>query len=184
MKGEKNMFKLKNSLVALAGLTGLVGIITLVTPAAGQGQGGNNQHPLNVNVVNLPTRTPVQFSAFCSVSFPETNCESTLYTVPDGMRLVIEHVALVSDTLVTGNAIQASVLTQPEVGNTLSHHLDLRAQAPVEGTLFVANHPILAFAGPGKEIRLTAILDQPQGSPGSSFNVLRGTLSGYLESIP
>jgi hypothetical protein len=178
------MFKLKNSLVVLAGLTGLIGIITFVSPASGQGQGGNNQPPLNVNVVNMPTRTPIQFSASCFIIFGETDSECTLYTVPEGMRLVIEHVAVVSDNLVTGNAIRGTVLSQHE-GSTLRHHLDLRAQAPVLGTLFVANHPILAFAGPGTSVRLSATVDQPQGPPGlGAFEALRGTLSGYLESMP
>ena len=180
------MFKLKNSLVVLAGLTGLIGVITFVSPASGQGQGGNNQAPLNVNVVNMPTRTPVHFPASCPIDEGgEISCVSTIFTVPEGMRLVIEHVALVSDTLPTGNAIRGRVASEYE-GITVSHHLDLRAQAPVAGPLFVANYPMLAFAGPGTIIRLSAQIDQPlPGTPGTGIrNVLRGTLSGYLESMP
>jgi hypothetical protein len=60
----------------------------------------------------------------------------------------------------------------------------MRLQAPVNGRFFVANHPQLAFADPGTDVTLTVTLDEPHGGGSGFFTVLRGTISGHLETVP
>jgi hypothetical protein len=49
------MSKFKPSPLAFIGLSLVIAMIALTTPRTGQGQGGSNQHPLDVEVVNTPT---------------------------------------------------------------------------------------------------------------------------------
>ena len=187
------MKKFKNSLIALTGLTSIIGLIALVTPISGRGQGSDAPPTRDVNVVNtvanpalvrdvgVPLRTPVQISVNVLIHGPELSAEEEVYTVPEGKRLVIEHAALVCDTLDPGNAVRGSVLSNFE--GLSSHPLDVNLQLPVDGPLFIVNHPMLAFARAGSTVRMSVRVDQPEGSPGSSFSALRGTLSGYLETV-
>ena len=189
------MFKFKQSLIAFAALLAVVSLIGLVTPLLGQGQGGANQHPLNVSVVNtaaepalvrdvgVPIRTPVQIRVNVFMSFGETNATEGVFTVPAGKRLVIEHVALDTENLLAGNAVRGRVLTEAG-GHISSHPFDVHPQAPVDGPLFLANHSLLAFADPETVVTVTAEVDQPQFEGSGGYSVLVGTLSGYLENLP
>lgn len=196
------MKKLKNSLIVFAGLMTMVGFIALTTPISGRGQANNAPPTRDVNVVNTPSvnvvntasspalvrdvgapvRTPVQIGVNVFISFGETSRLSDIYTVPEGKRLVIEHVALKCDTLDVGNAVRGSVLTQ-FASDDFSHEFALNAQPPVDGPLFVANHPMLAFADPGTRVQMDVSIDQAMGSGSGGFSGLRGTFSGYLESV-
>jgi hypothetical protein len=180
------MLSFKKSLIAIVGLAVLAGLIALVTPTSTQGQGGGNQQPLNVNVVNtasapalvrdvsLPVRTPVQIKVH---TYFQVGLED-VYTVPEGKRLVIEQVALASNNLVAGEVIRGTVITQ-FAGQTFDHHLDVRPQFTIaSGTFYIANHPLLAFADQSTHVQVDA-----RSAGGSSGN-LEGTLSGYLESVP
>ena len=196
------MKKLKNSLTVFAGLMAMVGFIALTTPISGRGQANDAAPARNVNVVNTPSvnvvntasspalvrdvgapvRTPVQISVNVFISFGETSKLSDIYTVPEGKRLVIEHVALKCDTLAVGNAVRGSVLTQ-FANDDFSHEFAINIQPSVEGPLFVANHPMLAFADPGTRVQIDVSIDQAMGSGSGGFSGLRGTFSGYLESV-
>ena len=195
---------MKNSLIAFVGLLALVGVIALITPASGRGQGStvSAQPTKDVNVVNTPSvnvvnpatspalvrdvgvplRTPVQIQVNVFMQFGETALLRDVYTVPEGKRLVIEHVALLTDTLGAGNAVRGSLLTQFQ-GEISSHHFDVRAQTPVDGPLFIVNHPMLAFADQGTRVQLDASIEQAIGSGSGGFSAFRGTLSGYLENL-
>lgn len=127
-------------------------------------------------------RTPVQINVNVFISFGETSRISDIYTVPEGKRLVIQHVALKCDTLGVGNAVRGSVLTQ-FANDDFSHEFAVNAQPSVDGPLFVANHPMLAFADPGTRVQMHLTIDQAMGSGSGAFSGLRGTLSGYLESV-
>ena len=195
------MMKLKNSLIAVTGLMAIVGLIALVTPISGRGQGNDVPPPRDVNVINTPSvnvvntatspalvrdvgvplRTPVQIKLNVLITFPETGALEDIYVVPEGKRLVIEHVALICDTLNVGNAVRGSLLSRFE-GELFTHALAVNAQPPVDGPLFVVNHPMLAFADPGSRVEIAVSVDQAMGSGSSSFSALRGTLSGYLEN--
>lgn len=197
------MKNLKNSVIVLAGLMAIVGCIALATPISGKGQANDAPPARDVNVVNTPSvnvvnpasspalvrdigapvRTPVQIKVNLFISFGETTRLSDVYTVPEGKRLVIEHVALKCDTLDVGNGVRGSLLTQ--FGNdAFSHEFAVNAQPSVEGPLFVANHPMLAFADPGTRVQMDVTIDQTIGSGGGGgFSGLRGTFSGYLESV-
>jgi hypothetical protein len=180
------MFSFKKSLVAIVGVATLGGLIALVTPTRTQGQGGGNQQPLNVNVVNTESapalvrdvgvtlRTPVQIKVH---TYFQVGLED-VYTVPNGKRLVIEHVALASNNLVAGEVIRGTVITQFQ-GEIFDHHLDVHPQFTIaSGTFFVANHSLLAFAEQSTHVQVDA-----RSSVTSSGDV-QGTLSGYLESVP
>jgi hypothetical protein len=189
------MFRFKQSLITIAGLIGLVSLIALITPLSGRGQSGN-QHPLSVSVVNtaadpalvrdvgVPLRTPVQIKVNTGIPFGALIGDQNVFTVPAGKRLVIEHVALDAHNLNPGNAARGSVVTNFE-GQSFTHHFDVRAQAPVQGPLFIVNHSLLAFADPGTVVTLMAVIDQAQGEGQPGFQlILSGTLSGYLETVP
>ena len=188
------MFSFKKSLVAVISLLALVGLGALVTPNSTRGQG--NPHPLDVNVINptespVPVRDvnrslniPVQIRVNTFIHGGDTTGSEDVYTVPPGKRLVIEHVALESDNLDPGNAVRGHVFTRVATANPFSHPLDLRAQVSVDGPLFVANHPMLAYADAGFTVTVTAEVDQPQGSVSFSFAALQGNLSGHLEDVP
>ena len=192
------MFSFKKSLVAVAGLAALVGLIALVMPASTQGQGGGNQQPLNVNVVNtesapafvrdvgVPLRTPVQIKVNTFIDYGAYIGVEEIYTVPAGKRLVIEHVALTSENLAAGNAVRATVVTHFG-GEIFDHTLDVRAQAAVAfggGQLSLVNQQMLAFADAGTVVEVRAKVNAAQGSGIGGYSALLGTLSGYLESVP
>ena len=194
---------MKKSLLAFVGILGLIVVIALMTPTSGRGQGSSGNAPpaQNVNVVNtpsvnvvnsasspalvrdvgVPVRTPVQIPVNVFMQFGETALLRDVYTVPEGKRLVIEHVSLLTDTLGPGNAVRGGLLTLFE-GENSSHHFDVRAQTPVGGPLFVVNHPMLAFADPGTRVQMEATIEQAIGSGSGGFSAFRGTLSGYLEN--
>ncbi len=195
------MRNLKNSLIAIVGLTALVGLICLVAPTSGRGQGPDAPPTRDVNVVNtpsvnivnpatspalvrdvgIPIRAPVMIRVNLLLASDQTFGEADVYTVPEGKRLVIEHAALVNDTINVGNAVRTDLTTILN-SELCSHPLDVREQDPVNGPLFVVNHPILAFGDPGTRVRVFVTLDQPIG--GATVSAIRGTLSGYLESFP
>ena len=196
------MKNLKNSVIVLAGLMAIVGFIALVTPISGRGQANDAPPTRDVNVVNTPSvnvvntasspalvrdvgaplRTPVQIQINLFISFGETSRLSDVYTVPEDKRLVIEHVALKCDTLGVGNAVRGGLLTQ-FANDAFSHEFAVNAQPSVDGPLFVANHPMLVFADPGTRVQMEVGIDQAIGSGSGGFSALRGTLSGYLESV-
>ena len=196
------MKKIKNSLIAFASLIAVVGLFALVTPTSGRGQPGNAPQTRDVNVVNTPSvnvvnttaspalvhdvgvplRTPVQIKLNVFINFPDKSALETIYIVPEGKRLVIEHVTLISDRLEVGNAVQGSLLARFG-GDLFTHELSVSAQPPVDGPLFVVNHSMLAFADPGSSVQMSVRVDQDEGGAGSSFSALRGTLSGYLENV-
>jgi hypothetical protein len=202
-KGETMMKKLKNSLIALAGLIAIVGLLALVTPISGRGQGNDAPPARDVNVVNTPSlnvvntatspalvrdvgvplRTPVQIEVNVFIPFGVTSDFKDIYVVPEGKRLVIEHVALRCNALGVGNAVRGSVITLFEHDDFI-HEFAVNAQPSVDGPLFVANHPMLAFADPGTTVRMDVSVDEPigSGSDTGGFTALRGTLSGYLEN--
>ena len=64
------MFKLKQSLIAIAGMLLVVGLVALLIPAKMKGQGGNQQ-PLNVKVVN-PADAPVPRKLNRTVTAPSS----------------------------------------------------------------------------------------------------------------
>lgn len=188
------MFSVKRSLVALISVLALIGLVALVTPHSTQGQG--NPHTLDVNVTNPidspvpvrevggPVSIPVQISVNVLMTGGDTSADEDVYTVPLGKRLVIEHVSLNSENLDPGNAVSARVFTQMLGQNPSAHPLDVRVQVPVDGPLFVANHPLLAYADSGLTVKVIVRVDQPQGSVSSSFSALNGTMSGHLEDLP
>lgn len=197
------MKNLKNSLIVFAGLMAIVGFIALVTPISGRGQANDAPPTRDVNVVNTPSvnvvntasspalvrdvgatvRTPVQIQINQFISFGETTSLRDVYTVPEGKRLVIEHVALKSDTLSVGNAVRGGLLIRFG-GESFSHEFAVNPQPSVNGPLFVANHPMLVFADPGTRVQMEVEIDQAVGSDNGGFSGLRGTFSGYLESVP
>jgi hypothetical protein len=104
------MKKIKNSLVVLLGIFALISLATLLVPSLtqGQGQGGGNQSPLNVNVVNTPL--PVRDVENRAIEpFRASTAESgaTLVTVPEGKLLVIE--------LVTGAAFTSGTNSEDAI---------------------------------------------------------------------
>jgi len=118
-KRRKIMFKLKNSLVAVAGLslvTGLIALMALITPTRthGQGQGGNQQ-PLNVNVVNAPTvRVTDLYPAEPfqkNLTVPSTG-EGVCVSIPEDRGLIIELVTA-RTTSSSGLATFVRALTLP-----------------------------------------------------------------------
>ena len=140
--------------------------------------------PANVRDMGVPVRMPVQIKVNVFINFGETFAEAEVYTVPAGNRLVIEHVALESENVNTGNAVKGT-LTSRFAGQIFSHPLEVRPQAAkgLGGPLFVANHPLLAFADPGQVVRITAVMNEPKEPQNGFFNALSGTLSGYLEEV-
>jgi len=140
--------------------------------------------PVPVRDSSLPLRTRVQIQVNVLIDFGETFHEAEVYTVPAGRRLVIEHVAFQGENIEIGNAVQGTLISSFG-GEIFVHPFDIRRQDSdgAVGPLFVANHPLLAFTDPGQVVRVSAEIDEPQGSGSGFFSALRGTLSGYLEEV-
>jgi hypothetical protein len=150
-----------------------------------------NQAPVKVTVVNteaapVPVRdvnarvsTPVQIDVDVFLTTGDTATLEDVYVVPDGMRLVIEHVSLKSGILFAGNTIEADVITRVG-GLTFLHPLDFRPQTAIAGPHFVANHPALAYAEAGTQVTVAVQVKDPQAL--GVWIALRGTVSGHLES--
>ena len=140
--------------------------------------------PANVRDVGTPRRTPVQIKVNVFIAFGDIVGEADVYTVPTGRRLIIEHVAVESENINTGNAVRGT-LSSRFGGQIFIHPLDVHAQAAdgLGGPLFVANHPLLAYADPGQVVNVRAEVNEPEGVPSGFYNALTGTMSGYLEEV-
>jgi hypothetical protein len=199
----------KTSLITAASLAGLIGIIAVLPSNRSQAQVGVNLlGPADVRVVNSPSVTvtgtpavriandtpvrvldaaleakkPIQFRVKVVVDNFGIGIQP-IYSVPAGKRLSIEHVALKTSLLENGTFIHADILIGP-VGSEFDHPLSPVIQERVDQTQYIINHPILAFADRGAEIRVRAILIPGFAEGRDGLVALEGTLSGYLENAP
>lgn len=177
------MSKITNSLVAFAGLSLVIGLIALTTPTRTQGQGGGNQQPLNVNVVNAPTVKvtdlyPQPFQR--ELTLPSSG-GTVCVSVPEGRALIIE--------LVTAQASSSSsALTHFVLGmNTtaggetpVDHSIVLqKQQTGINGeALLAVTQPLRAYADSGTDLCFRAV-DFDAG-PTTAFI----TFSGQLVNAP
>lgn len=180
----------------LIGLASILFLVALLIPL--QASAASDKEPVNVNVTNtaaqavpvrevgVTVRTPVVIKVNTLIYFGVRYGTETVYTVPAGKRLVIQHVAFESDNLWPGNSIKADVVTAVP-GEAFVYPLDAHAQTMSAGDppRYVMNHPLLAFADAGAHVVVEAVVSNPQGNmEGDFFSAVRGTLSGYLETVP
>jgi hypothetical protein len=176
------MSKVKNSLVVFAGLLMVIALIALLTPTRTQGQGGGNQQPLNVNVVNSPTVKvtdlyPLPFQrALTLPSSGGTVCVS----VPEGKSLIIE--------LVTAQASNSTgALTHFVLGITttaggeapVTHSIVLQKQlSSINDTYLAVTQPLRAYADAGTDVCFSAV--NFDAGPTTAFITFSGQLVNAL----
>lgn len=174
---------------SLATATAILALVTLAAPALAQGQKGGDS-PQNVEVVNTPerpvpvrdmdnpARQPIQrFFVRTSSAAPEP------YRVPDGKRLVIEHISGQVTSGATCTAIYGRVSTTVVSDGTLvlaSHRFPLSA-TPLP-SLAVFSHQVRLYADPNSNVTGNVI-----GRNGAETCTLDGfsiVISGYLVDVP
>ena len=176
------MSKVKNSLVAFAGVSVVIGSLALIAPVRPQGQGGANQNPLNVNVVNTPSvnvteHFPAQpFQR--ELTLPVSGTEACV-SVPEGKGLIIE--------LVTARASGPEELDFYILGmrttaggeTPVTHRIVLHQQRSAATENFLAvTQPLRAYADPGSDVCFDAV--EFDAGPTIAFV----SFSGQLVSVP
>ena len=184
------MSKIKNSLVAFAGLSLVIGLVARITPTRTQGQGGGNQQPLNVNVINTanapvpvrdvenPAHDPIQ------VGLQKFNPAVPNFTVPTGKRLVIEYVsAQISQT--DCDFVRYSVTTTVQ-GVTQEHLFFLQVVGVgfTSPKIFGLSQQTRIYADPNTEVILGRSVDAMDSGCGFSEPSPDLTISGYLVNAP
>lgn len=176
------MSKLKNSFVAFAGLSLVIGSFALITPARPQGQGGGNQQPLNVNVVNSPSVNvtdlyPAQpFQR--ELTLPVSGAEACV-SVPEGKGLIIE---LVTARAYGPDALSHFVLglrTTAGGGAPVSQSIVLeKQQTNIGSTLFAVTQTLRVYADSGSDV----CFQHADFDAGPTFALV--SFSGQLVSVP
>jgi hypothetical protein len=166
------MSKIKNVLTVVVGLSLMVMLAVLITPTKTRGQGGN-QHPLNVNVVNLYPAHPIQ-KELTLPSTPEKVC----VPVPEGQAMIVELVT--ARTFAISNAEGHFVLGLETTagGEEVPHNIVLQRQPTGEHTAFFGTtQPLRVYADPGTDVCLRA-----QSFDGGPFTPIV-TFSGQLVDL-
>lgn len=166
------MFKFKQSVLVFVGFSLVLGLIALFssTTTRGQGGGGANQQPRNVNVLNVPARQA--FHAELPVQ------------VPAGKRLVIEFFSAQATTAPDCKLLSLNVSTRLDDIGAVTHSF-APTYAVVSGGVQVLNrvtfsHSTQLYADPGGMIGV--------GSTTAGFNcnlqISHSTISGYFVDMP
>ena len=149
-------------------------IAVMIAPISSQGQ--NNQHPLQVEVVNTPTvhdadnpaRQPVQ--TFVSFDDP--------YVVPAGKRLVIEYFSgqVINDD---GTVSSATLRTSTGGSVNLDHLVPLGPPTGTNGTQnsYQFGQLVRVYADPGTEVRAAYLYS------GTGSVTVIGRISGHLVDV-
>lgn len=134
-----------------------------------------------------PEREPFQLGGVVLWKCVENSAVRT-FTVPEGKRFIIEEVAYRSypHSLEAGNGVRAEITT---VLNEIprSRSLNFTRQPFGSHQLFVATHPLLAFADGGTEITIRAFPADPSAmtcGPSGDELLLNGFITGYLVRMP
>ena len=176
------MSKLKNSFVAFAGLSLVIGSFALITPARPQGQGGGNQQPLNVNVVNSPSvnvtelypAQPFQRELTLPVSGAEV-CVS----VPEGKGLIIELVTARASGSEELDLYILGMRTRAGGETPVTHRIVLhQQQAGLNSSLLAVTQALRVYADSGSDVCFDAV----EFDAGPTFALV--TFSGQLVSVP
>ena len=125
---------------------------------------------------------PIRQSVAFSIPSGEFFAQSTIYTVPTGKRLVIEHISSAC-AMPLGQRVQGfSILTQPTAGPRTLGALDL---VPVfvgdfpGKSYFTASTPMKLYGHSGTAVEVIAVRGVTTGEPLCSFSI-----SGFLVDLP
>ena len=172
-------------------------LLILVAAAPTVANAQKAQAPANVNVINTPDN-PVAvrqvgeqrqlFQVGGVVQFQcATGVAERSFEVPAGKRFVIEAVSFRNfGSLDPGDGIRAEITTTFE-GIPRSRPLDFRQQLFGQNGVFVATHPLLAYADGGTQVTVNAFLSDPADvfcGPSGTEVILRGFITGYLIEMP
>jgi hypothetical protein len=130
--------------------------------------------PVPVVDVGAPAREPFHAAAFIDVT---GFLHDPVYSVPPGMRAVIETVTVLV-TFPVSQGVGGFLSVQTELGGeTADHYLVLTTQGTVLASeARTANHAVRLYADPGTQVFLNGAIQA-----GSSLHL---SLSGYLEEVP
>ena len=139
-----------------------------------------------VRDLDNPARQPVQARASCTInpgsSTPAGNtCESTIFDVPSGKRLVIEYASMQLEFITIGKLMSLDITTTLG-GNPVSHSFPLSSPAVGAaggGGLARLGQQVRIYADPGTAVMVTGVRTELTGT---SF--CRFTISGYLVDVP
>ena len=112
----------------------------------------------------------------------------TVYTVPDGKRLVVEYVDVEFTIAASNNSGKGSVTvfdSEPGVVSAIQHPVGITPDTiPCTLTQVCAtiNRSLRTYASAGAQIFVEGVFNATQASVGSS--VLTGTVNGYLVDVP
>lgn len=153
----------------------------------------------NVSVVNPPSspvpirdvdnapREPFETGINLAIACGDIVADLS-FPVPQGKRLVIQHVALQSGQRVPlsgGNFVKRAEIKTNFGGDLVEHPLNLVPQASgASPTAFVADHPLLAYGDPNTQVEIEVELASPLCSGSGFSQVLAGAVAGYVVDAP
>jgi hypothetical protein len=185
------MFSFKRSLIAFAGLSLAVALVALLTPSSTRGQGGGNQQPLNVNVVNTPAvrdadrpvRQPYSETLTRDFGSGDVSEDTEFITVPAGKALVIEHASLQArfdaDDLVSARLEYRN----PDTGFLVFPFLVIHRQGTSsEGErVFAASEQLRAYVQAGETVEVITDRSSAGAAEPAAVSI---TLSGHFVDVP
>lgn len=154
-------------LVAVALIAALPGSRALADPQVTVTNPATN--PAKTSSVDDPGRNPYQFFKNLQPCV-HTTCQATTPAVPDGKRLVVQHVSAFGALTSPGNTVEVVVSTPTSVLSTFA--------PPVFGTTnqgFAFDQPVLGFADAGQTVTVFISTNGSFDQAASDFVV-----TGYL----
>lgn len=150
--------------------------------------GNGNDNPIAVRNVAEPAREHYQLGGVVTWQQCDPNVFSTqrTFSVPQGKRFVIEHVSFRNwfSVLDPNEGLWIEIWTTFN-GELRARSLNFSRQRYGNADLFIANHPMLAYADGGTEVMVRVHLATPPFcSQSSSPPVAHGLMSGYLVNMP
>jgi len=136
---------------------------------------------------NNDARQPFQIG-YSSVIIRNTE-PFRLAQVPQGKRLVIEHISfrfVVAHGTSNDIPLVVANVETAAAGNRADHELmTVRAGHIVPGRdLFVVSEPLRLYADPGTTVSITMGLALPQPDPDDTFGFITLAMSGYYVDVP
>jgi len=181
--------RIKNSLVSFLGLMALIVAASAVIPVNSQGQA--IQQPQEVTIINSAknpapvrdvdnARQPFQLTATNFVPKGDSGNVKTIFTVPDGKRLVIETISARAELALVDTPNRVEVLTKSELSTAFHEILVLKQGLNLNGQdVYVGTHYMRAYAEPGTDV----VFQFTRSNVGNDAPATV-TITGYFVDLP
>ncbi len=193
--------------VAVQGTTNVAGMVGLV-PGASVGIAPSSNTvkvdstaPVRVRDVDGAGRQPFRVNVGVTILGEQTRDVRNVFVVPEGKRLVVQHVALSTSGCVTEfDTSLRVILFMAAADNATSFRnpinfvrqdykedpslIDCPATDPNPLPVLIANHPVLMYGEPGEVLGIATQVSRPIPIGGLAGPAVFGSVTGYLVDIP